>query len=362
MLCLCCSMGAGAWRLLFSRRCAWVAMQAGGGVLMLLLLLMGPAWAQPHATEQRYVGMCDASAAVDMGQGLFVVADDEKDVLQIYRYGQSQPVAALDLADFLGNRKPSGKPSEADLEGAARIGDRIYWIGSHGRTSRTASVDEHRWRFFATHVVATPQGPVLQAGPGRAFTGLLASWMADARYEPLLRQAATQGPKEPGGLNIEGLAATPAGGLLIGFRNPQPQGLALVALLHNPAAVVEQGSAPQWGAPVLLDLGGRGIRSVEGVGAGYLISAGPAGDGSPKREPAFALYRWSGRELDAPVMVQALPRGYRFEALFWVDERQELMLLSDDGTEAVGGRACKDRKVPAPDKSFRAIRLPAIGR
>jgi hypothetical protein len=184
--------------------------------------------------------------------------------------------------------------------------------------------------------------------------------MADSRYEPLLREAVARGPKEPGGLNIEGLAATPAGALLIGFRNPQPQGLALVAPLLNPAAVVDQASAPQWGAPVLLDLGGRGIRSFDGVGAGFLISAGPAGDDSPKRDPVFALYRWSGREQDAPVMVRPLPRGYRFEALFWVEDRQELVLLSDDGTQAVGSRACKDRKVPALDKSFRAIRLPSV--
>jgi len=37
--------------------------------------------------------------------------------------------------------------------------------------------------------------------------------------------------KSPGGLNIEGLCATPDGQLLIGFRNPIPDGKALIAPL-----------------------------------------------------------------------------------------------------------------------------------
>jgi Protein of unknown function (DUF3616) len=258
--------------------------------------------------------------------------------------------------DYLGNRKANGKPTEADLEGSARIGDRIYWIGSHGRKTRDSSVDEHRWRLFSTEVVQSDQGPVLSRGPGRPYTGLLASWLIDGRYEPLLRQAIMLGPKDTGGLNIEGLASTPNGGLLIGFRNPQIGGRALVAHLLNPDAVIDTMHQPLWGEPALLDLGGRGIRSMEWTGAGYWIVAGPSGgEAAPRHHPSFALYRWSGQVQSAPVFAHALPAGFRFEALFWVEETNQLMLLSDDGTEVVNGRACNDKKTPTHLKSFRAI-------
>jgi len=80
--------------------------------------------------QEIYRGMCDASAAVALGQGRFVVADDERDVLLVYKRGQPEGVASVDLVDYLGNRKPNGKNAEADIEGAAAIGQRIYWIAS----------------------------------------------------------------------------------------------------------------------------------------------------------------------------------------------------------------------------------------
>ena len=60
-----------------------------------------------------------------MGQSHFVVADDEGDVLRIYRRGSATPVRTVDLIDHLRNRKVNGKNAEADIECAARIGQRI---------------------------------------------------------------------------------------------------------------------------------------------------------------------------------------------------------------------------------------------
>ena len=63
----------------------------------------------------------------------FVVANDEDNVLRIYREGRTAaPVSALDLSEFL---KSDPKHPEADIEAAARIGNRIYWIASHGTNS-----------------------------------------------------------------------------------------------------------------------------------------------------------------------------------------------------------------------------------
>src|SRR5438874_5294174 len=79
----------------------------------------------------KYSGMADASGAVAVNSNLFLVADDEENKLRLYRSNQGgAPIKEFDLDAFLEVR---GKTLEADLEGGARIGDRAFWIGSHGR-------------------------------------------------------------------------------------------------------------------------------------------------------------------------------------------------------------------------------------
>src|SRR5262245_9560684 len=77
-----------------------------------------------------YTGMCDASAVVSLDNDLLVVADDEQSVLRVYsRHHGGPAVQQLNLAPFLGLPR---RAAEVDLEGAARLGDRIFWISSHG--------------------------------------------------------------------------------------------------------------------------------------------------------------------------------------------------------------------------------------
>ena len=310
------------------------------------------------AAAESYRGMCDASAAVALGAGHFVVADDEGDVLRIYQRGTPMPVAAVDLVDFLGNRKPNGDNTEADIEGAATIGQRIYWISSHARKGKDGEVDPHRRRFFATDIVAAKPSPTLQP-VGKPYAALLDDLLADARFA-LLADAAQRKPEAAGGLNIEGLAAMADGSLLIGFRNPQPQGRALLVPLRNPREVVEGSAKPRFGDPIQLDLGGRGIRSLERVGNELLMAAGPFGTaGSSAVQPAFALFRWSGQPAQAPVFVRALDAGsFRPEAMFVDAQGPELVLLSDDGDEQVDGKDCKHKSVPMDRKAFRVRTLP----
>jgi hypothetical protein len=109
-------------------------------------------------------------------------------------------------------------------------------------------------------------------------------------------------PESAGGFNIEGLAMAPNGTTAyIGFRAPlvgPNQDQALIAPLTNIDALVT-GAAPSatLGDPILLNLGGRGIRSIERNSAGeYLIIAGP-----PEAGKSFQLYKWTGNAADAPV-------------------------------------------------------------
>jgi len=295
----------------------------------LLLIAAGAAGAQA-----RYEGLCDASAAVALDARHFVVADDEHNRLTVYRRGEPKAVREVELDKFLKTDK------EADLEGSAQVGNRIYWIGSHARNS-AGKVREDRQRFFATEIRGATVEPI-----GKPYTALLLDLLAAPALAPLkLSDAAARAAEADGGFNIEGLAAAPDGSLLIGLRNPVPQGRALVIPLLNPAELVAAKGPARFGSVIRLDLGGRGVRSIERVGSSYLIVAGPPAD-----EGTFALFRWSGKPNDMPVPVKADLGTLRPEALFgWPDG--QLTLLSDDGGVKVGKTACKDA-----DKGKRAFR------
>jgi hypothetical protein len=295
----------------------------------------------------RYSGLCDASAAVALDSTHFVVADDEHNVLQVYQRDRSAPVGAIDLAAFLGTRPDR----ESDLEGAARIGQRIFWIASHGR-NKNGKVREERQRLFATEIDSRTQPPTLQPA-GQPYTRLLADLIAAPGLRALpLREAAERAPESSGGLNIEGLAATADGRLLIGFRSPLVQGRALVVPLNNPQALLE-GQPAAFGAPILLDLGERGVRSIERIGSNYLIVAGPTAD-----DGRFTLFRWSGAAGSAAVALPSIDFGsLRPEALFeWPGSRQ-VQMLSDDGGVETDGLACKD--LPARERGFRSLLIGA---
>jgi hypothetical protein len=294
-----------------------------------LLLLAAVAQAQT-----RYEGLCDASAAVALDARHFVVADDEHNRLTVYRRGEPKAVREIAVGDFLKADK------ESDLEGAARVGQRVYWIGSHARNS-AGKRREDRQRFFATSLDGATVKPV-----GQPYRDLLTDLLAAPSLAALRLADAAQRPAEAkDGFNIEGLAAAPDGSLLIGLRNPVPAGRALLVPLLNPADLVEGRGPAKFGTPLRLDLGGRGVRDIERVGQGYLIVAGPTGD-----DGSFALYRWSGQAQQAPVQLPLDLGSLRPEALFaWPDG--QLTLLSDDGGVNIGKQACKDA-----DPSHRGFR------
>ena len=301
-----------------------------------------------------YEGACDGSAAVALDADHFIVANDDENKLRIYRRGVSEAVkdSVIDLNPALKTEpKRDGPPKEADLEGAARVGNRIYWIGSHGRDSE-GHKEVSRHRFFATDIVAGTGTPPLTLKVTAVYKDLL---------KDLLEQVTGLGLKEgeklaaeaPNGLNIEGLAATPDGQLLIGFRNPLPAGKAIVIPLTNPADVLDKNAKAVFGKPEQLDLGNRGIRSIEWVNNRYLIVAGPFDNGGPGQLGGdFALYKWSGPGGPAPAQDLAVAFGKLHpEALFATSNPKEVYVLSDDGT-----KACKDLD-KQKQKRFRGLAI-----
>jgi hypothetical protein len=294
-----------------------------------------------------YTGICGASAGVAVGTDLFIVADDESSQLRVYSAEKGGP--AVQVIDLTPQLELVRRAQETDIEGAARSGDFIYWITSHSRNN-AGKAHPNRSRFFAT-TVKRAGSKVEVSLVGRPYKDLLQDLASsEALRELNLAAAARLPPKAPGGLNIEGLCATPDHRLLIGFRNPIPGGKALVVPLENPDEVIT-GRQARFGAPIRLDLNGLGIRDMVFWGGQYLIIAG-SHDGSGKSR----LYSWAGGDTRPKHLKAVNLKGLNPEAVIIYPDRgfDEVQLLSDDsGARQGGGIQCKD--LPAAAREFRSV-------
>jgi hypothetical protein len=304
-----------------------------------------------------YRGASDASAAVAVGDNMFIVADDENNVLRVYRTDTGAlPVQHYDLTDFLGIEP---EHPEADIEGATMIGRRVYWITSHGR-NRDGKIRLNRYRFFATDILIENGSIVIRpvGKPYRSLAHRLASSESmrylgldrATRFDAELKKKEREklAPKEQG-LNIEALCASADGKTLyIGFRNPRPFDKALVVPLKNADAIIKSSAKPVFGEPILWDLDGLGIRSMEycRLLQAYLLVAGPHDEAW-----RFALYRWSGKLEQQPKLIRQLrsvKNDFAPEALIPFKGSNRFLLLSDDGTIPVkvsGQAECTQNKL-----------------
>jgi hypothetical protein len=311
--------------------------------------------------ELEHFETCDASAAVPVGPALFVVANDEDNVLRVYHSDISgPPVQTFDLTACLSPETDG----EADIEGGAWLGDRVYWITSHAR-SKKGKMEASRYQFFAVEFVLREDDLEMRC-VGSPYVKLLEVMLADPGLERFgLKAASELPPKEKGALNIEGLCATPEGSLYIGFRNPIPDGKALVVPLENPAEMVEGKGDARLGAAFQLDLGGLGIRSMKywRRRQTYMIVAGRFGgdEAGDQGEPSV-LYRWSGDPAEPPARVEGVDlSGLNPEAqVIYPLQESAFQIISDDGTVDVGGGQCK--KAEESQRRFRSrwLSLPSF--
>ncbi len=306
----------------------------------------------PDAVSPRvYLGAADASAAVALDRGLVLVGDDEDNVLRLYDVERGgMPQSTLDVSDFLG----LSAADEADIEAAARVGRRIYWITSHG-PGRRGKPRATRQRLFAITVADEDRGPVLRPF-GRPCTGLL----------PALTRALDDalGASRREAVDIEALAVGADGQTLwIGLRAPlvprDGAALAIAVPLRNASAVVEHGDDPDLGPPALWDLGGRTPRDMlwSADRRQVFVLGGAAG-----AQDGWELFRWSGRSGDPPqpAAVDGIPTsGIQPEALVELEAGGRLLILSDDGERrvAVGGPDECARRDLAPDGTCANKRL-----
>jgi len=319
-----------------------------GAGLALVCLAPCPALAaaQPKAALAEYFGLCSASAGVAVDANRFLVASDEDSVLRLYRVDKADaPEQVYDLTGFL---ELDGKSTETDIEAATRLGDRAFWITSHGRNAK-GKRRESRARFFATKLSLAGE-KVLVEPEGRPYRQLLADLLSAPDLARYNLSAASKLAPEEGGLNIEGLCSAPQGHLWIGFRSPLAQQRALLVPLLNPAGVTI-GERAQLGKPRELDLGGLGIRDLGLADGQYLIVGGPAASKGKTR-----LFLWDGGQGAPRRFDHARLKGLHPECVIFYPGTglREAQVLSDDGGRNIDGCPCSELTDPAL-RRFRSV-------
>ena len=276
-------------------------------------------------------GVFEPSAVVQLADGRFLVAEDEK----------AFPFCAVTLAG--GRVEVAPLQVDPAAEGARKLDDleglsvdtagHVYALTSH---SRDGDGDEKgsRDKLLRCRVEGDR---LLDVRVCRSLKAALTS-----THKLLATAAAVRDPKTAGGLNIEALEMAPDARLLVGFRSPLDEGKALVAVIDNPVAIFDAGATPSI-SPGLhrLDLAGDGLRALSYVPAlfGYLAVGGPVA----REATSFRLWFWRGPGdgKPRPVTVQGLDGFAHAEGVTpaIVDGQSALLIVSDDGNRSEGRSA-----------------------
>lgn len=188
---------------------------------------------------------------------------------------------------------------EVDIEGIAVENNTVYVIGSHARVRPGANARKESYKdnratlddppskfekskgFGARNIIARFQ--LDSSGSVTKLENSSLEGVLDATYPfKLFRDI----PSKENGIDIEGLAAR-GGKLYAGFRGPVLRG--------NFVPILEfEFSNPVVHNRVLyVKLQGRGVRDMVAVKEGFLILAGPVGDGAQ----SYQIYLWNGEDV-----------------------------------------------------------------
>jgi VCBS repeat protein/endonuclease/exonuclease/phosphatase family protein/Calx-beta domain-containing protein len=334
----------------------------------------------PSTTRFHY-GTSDGSAGVAIDGAYMFVANDEEETIRLYpRAGSGMPLASFDIKPMLGLTDGT---REVDIEAAAKVGSRIYWLGSHSNSS-SGSIRVNRYRVFATDMGGSGAASTLTyAGRYDHLRTDLIGWDSSnahglgANYFGLAASAASGViPEAPdgSGFNLEGLVMAPDNTTAyLAFRAPispaSARTKALIVPVQNFAALAVSGGAAgsaTFGAPILLDLGGRGIREIaKNASNQYVIIAGsPTATGAPPQD--FAFYTWDGNPASAVVKRAADFAAFNtdgsFEGIVEVPDpltsASLLQVLVDNGDTVWYNDSTISKELPEP--RFRKFRSEVV--
>lgn len=307
----------------------------------------------------------DASTGIAIDDDFMIVGDDEANVLRVY-----PRVGGETVAEWSYETHPPTLTGELDLEASALSGGKYYFIGSHSN-KKSGNDDDKREHLFAVGVSGTGAATTFTYNNELDSTleaDLIAWDQSNGNtYGFAASAAAGVVPEGVDGFSIEGLAeGASAGALYLGFRAPlvntTTRDKALIVPITNAAAILGGNTAPMFGTAIELNLGGRGIRSIEKVGSEYLILAGPVGKPNPNTANNFMLFKWDGSAANAPEAydnnLDALvsDTGGSLETIVGASATAQgtlIQLLEDNGDTVWPGQTEASKKLPAADQKFR---------
>ena len=319
----------------------WRFLSSTATITLLLVMTLSPCVAVSAgefslSKPVLFEGAVDGSAGADVGDGFFVGATDEPpdgdDGLRLYdvKGGPSPKTLKVGVEAAVKSALGAEKIKECDLEGAAKIGELIFWIGSHGRNKK-AEEKKERQVFFATKLSGSGKDAKLEIA-GKVYTKLLDDLVNDPALAPFdLGKAATLAPKDEGALNIESLAAD-GDKLWIGFRNPKNKAKeALLVPLLNPTEIIKEGARAKLGDPVTLKLGGLGVRDMVAWRDGFLIIAGDFVDRFEPGAKPSRVFSWKRGTEPKDIGVDFGDLNPEAIMIMGEGDKARILILSDDG-------------------------------
>ena len=300
------------------------------GVKTLPSLLMPPA---NNAAELRslginmFNGVFEPSAVQQLPDGKLLIAEDEPNhafsIISIDKTGRFVEDEALDTRVITGFKRRL-----SDLEALARDDEGfIYAMTSHSRTRKgNRSPDrEHLMRF------KIQDGNVLGLTSYDNLTQVLET---DHKLHDLIRER-TKAEVSFDEINIEGMAFDPVKKrLVLGFRDPEFNNMALVAFISNPKDVFERNAKPEFDEVAVIDIDGGGIRSLnyDPVLKTYVIANEVKDENGQKFSQ---LWTWSGNPTDEPQKI-SLPNLQHITNVEAVDSiivngKPQMILMGDEG-------------------------------
>lgn len=184
-----------------------------------------------------------------------------------------------------------GEGKELDIEGLCTEDDLVYVIGSHSSKRKKIKADrswkKNRETFHQDKIEDETSRDWLFRlrlnEDGKELTKDRISLRGIIRNDPALK-AFCEIPSKENGVDIEGLAVKD-GWLHVGFRGP-------VFRDNYVPALRLRWEEPDKYELLYVRLGGRGIRDLAAVSDGFLILAGPVGDGTD----SYQIYHWDGKD------------------------------------------------------------------
>ncbi|MCI5223114.1 MAG: DUF3616 domain-containing protein [Candidatus Electrothrix sp. AR4] len=183
--------------------------------------------------------------------------------------------------------------NELDIEGIGVEENRIYVIGAHCRKRKkvksTRSHKKNRKKFQYDKIEEEKNRDWLYQvtidTDGNALDKQRITLRDIIKNDPVLHLF-TPIPSKENGVDIEGIAAKD-GWVYIGFRGP------VFRENYVPVMKLKFDDPEKTYNLLYVELGGRGIRDIVSVSDGFLLLAGPVGDGSD----SYQLYHWDGKDV-----------------------------------------------------------------